>query len=301
MPARPSATHKSTEPLVSRPIDLKQPENASPQFQMLQGMHEAFARSLSIVLSPFLQSEIQVNLSGIRLTTIADFQRTLPNPSCFITLRLHPAPEKAVLCFDCPTALTMLDLLLGGTGSPLAAQRELTEIEVSLFEEISCVVVRSLGEAWQSVKPVELAVESLGNDPAQLAYPDPATPVLRISFDLPFAAQTGRIEIAAPCSFFDVATAERDPQQMEGASSPVNVERNARLLEDAEVEVEVHLLGARLRFGDLLALRQGQVVRFDHALSAPVRGLVNGDLTFVGHVLSSGHKRAFQVEEISTR
>src|SRR5664279_1714721 len=116
MPARPS--HKSTEPLVSRPIDLKQPENASPQFQMLQGMHESFARSLSIVLSPFLQSEIQVNLSGIRLTTIEDFQRSLANPSCLITLRLHPEPEKAVLCFDCSTALTMLDLLLGGNGIP---------------------------------------------------------------------------------------------------------------------------------------------------------------------------------------
>ncbi len=75
------------------------------------------------------------------------------------------------------------------------------------------------------------------------------------------------------------------------------MERNARLLEDAEVELEVLLEGTHLSFGDLRALRQGQVVRFDHGLNQPLRGVVNGDLTVIGHVLSAGNKRAFQVEE----
>ena len=54
-------------------------------------------KSLSNVLSTFLQSEIQTNLAGINVTTAADFQENLANPSCLIKLRLHPAQERMIL------------------------------------------------------------------------------------------------------------------------------------------------------------------------------------------------------------
>jgi flagellar motor switch protein FliM len=300
MNSRQPGTPKGVEHPVLQALDLSQQPNVSPQFQMLQGMHETFARSLSNVLSPFLQSEIQVNLAGIRLTTMGDYQNTLPNPSCLLTLRLHPEPERVVLCLDCSTVLSLLDLLLGGTGSSLSASRELTEIEWSLLEEISRVIVRCLGESWQSVKSVEFVVESLGSDPSQVPYPDSTRSALRISFELRFAEQTGHFEIAVPCSFFEATALAPDTQQVEEAFSPVDVERNAHLLEDAEVELEVHLQGARLTFGELRALQQGQVIRFDHALHEPVRATVNGELSIAGHILSSGRNRAFQLEEISS-
>jgi len=75
------------------------------------------------------------------------------------------------------------------------------------------------------------------------------------------------------------------------------MERNARLLEDAEVELEVRLEGPRLSFRDFLALQQGQVVKLDHALNATVRAVVNGDPSLTGHILRAGQKRAFQVGE----
>ncbi len=285
---------------VSKALDLGEQGNVSPQFQMLQGMHETYARSLSNVLSPFLQSEIQATLAGIRLTTIGDYQRALPNPTCLLTLRLHPEPERVLLCLDCATVLSLLDLLLGGSGSPQSASRELTEIEWSLLEEISRVIVRCLGESWQSVKPVEFVVESLGSDPSLTLYPDPTRSALLISFGLRLPEGTGHFEIAVPCSFFEATAPARGPQEAEDALSPVDIERNAHLLENAEVELEVHLDGARLTFGELMALQQGQVVRFDHAVHEPVRGIVNGELSFPGHILSSGRRRAFQLEEMSS-
>ena len=77
-----------------------------------------FARSVANVLSTFLQSEIQVELAGTQLTTAGEFRRTVPNPSCLIVLRLHPGPETMMLYLESATALTLLDLLLGGTGTP---------------------------------------------------------------------------------------------------------------------------------------------------------------------------------------
>jgi len=288
---------------VLRPLDLSHQETSTPQFRMLQSIHEAFARSVSNALSTFLQSEIQVKLAGTRLTTAGEFQKTVPNPSCLILLRLHPGSEAMMLYLESATALALLDLLLGGAGTPFSAPRELTEIEWSLLEEISRTILRSLGESWQIIKPVEFVVESMGSDPDLMACPEPTRSDLRVSFEMQIAGQFGRFEIAVPISFFAAATAAPLPQVIaKDLASQAEIERNARLLEDAEVELEVRLEGPRLSFRDFLALQQGQVVKLDHALHAPVRAVVNGDPSLTGHILRAGRKRAFQVgETLSTQ
>ena len=44
------------EDQVLQPLDLSHQETSTPQFRMLQSIHEAFGRSLSNALSAFLQS-----------------------------------------------------------------------------------------------------------------------------------------------------------------------------------------------------------------------------------------------------
>jgi flagellar motor switch protein FliM len=119
-----------------------------------------------------------------------------------------------------------------------------------------------------------------------------------LSFELQLTSQLGHFEIAVPSSFFAPATIAHVPQEIVAdVASKVDIARNARLLEDAEVELEVRLEGPRLSFKDFLALRQGQVVKLDHALNAPVLAVVNGDPALTGHILGAGRKRAFQVGE----
>lgn len=297
MNLRPPDSGRTTQQPALRALELGQ-QDSSPQFRKLRSLHDTFAKSLSNVLSTFLQSEIQANLAGISVTTAGEFQNNLANPSCLIKLRLHPEQDRMILHLDSSTVLTLLDLLLGGSGQPLPEPRELTEIEWSLLEEISRVMMRCLGESWQVVKPVEFVVESLSSDPSLTPCPDPALSVLRISFDLQLAEQAGHFEIAVPRSFFDALTPAQESQELVSeAPSQGDRERNARLLQDAEVELEVLLEGTHLSFRDLRALRQGQVVRFDHGLNQALRGVVNGDISLIGHVLSAGSKRAFQVEE----
>ena len=286
-----------TGKIAGQRLDLGQ-QDSTPQFRKLRSVHEIFAKSLSNVLSTFLQAEIQANLAGMSVTTAGEFQKNLANPSCVIKLRLHPEQERMILYMDSATVLTLLEIFLGGIGQPSPAPRELTEIEWSLLEEISRVMMRCLGESWQVIKPVEFVVESLNSDPSLMPCPEPALSVLRIAFDLELGEQSGHFEMAVPRSFFDVPAPAADaPELTADTPSPLDRERNALLLEDAEVELEVLLEGTHLSFGDLRALRQGQVVRFDHGLNQPLRGVVNGDLTVIGHVLSAGNKRAFQVEE----
>jgi flagellar motor switch protein FliM len=202
-----------------------------------------------------------------------------------------------ILHFASSTVLGLLELLLGGTGSaPPAASRELTEIEWSLLEEVVRVLVRVLGGAWRPIIAVEFEVESLGSDPAALPCADGAPALVRIGINLQWGEQTGNFELAVPRALFETA----GPAEQQEVSMPepdqADFKRNLGLLENAQVELEVRLQGPTLAVAEILALKAGQIITFDYSLQKSLHGLVNGDLTIMGHIVSAGRKRAFQVE-----
>lgn len=279
-------------------IELGRQDVAGPELKLLRSVHEAFVREFSTSLSSFLQAEIVASLGEISFIEAADFRNALSSPSCLIMLKLFPRQERMVLHFGSSTVLGLLELLLGGTGSdPLAASRELTEIEWSLLEEVVRVLVRALGEAWQPIAPVEFVVESLGSDPAALLFPDPAPALVRVGFTLQWGQQTGNFELVVPRALFET-TGPADGQPMASTPEPdqANLKRNLDFLENAQVELEVRLQGPTLAITEILALAAGQVITFDYSLQKSIHGLVNGDLTIMGHIVSAGRKRAFQVE-----
>jgi len=279
-----------------QPLDLGGQNTSGRRFKVLHGVHEAFARSLETGLSSFLQGEIPVSLREMRGITAGDYRDSLQNPDCLISLKIHPRTESMVLRFESATAITLLELLLGGKGDSLAEGRDLTEIEWSLLEEIVRVVARSLGEAWRTFLNVEFEVESLGSDPMGLPCPDPMRPMLRIMFELQLNGQTGSFELCVPQAFFD-AVAPSNEAFLPAAAEPAqaDVQRNLKLMENSVVDLVVSLRGPKLEFQELANLRPGQVLILDYPLGKPVSASANGAIDLTGHIVSSGRKRAFQV------
>jgi flagellar motor switch protein FliM len=281
-------------------LALGRQDAAGPQLKLLRSVHEVFARELSTSLSSFLQSEIVASVGEIGFVEGADFRNSLPTPSCLITLKLFPRQERMILHFHSSTVFSLLELLLGGTGRGLpAASRELTEIEWSLLEEVVRVLVRALGGSWQPIVAVEFEVESLGNDPTALPCPDPAPALARVGFILQWGEQTGSFELAVPRALFETAGPPAEQQEVPMTEPDrADFRRNIGLLENAQVELEVRLQGPMLAVTEILALKAGQVITFDYSLQKSLHGLVNGDLAIMGHIVSAGRKRAFQVEQL---
>jgi flagellar motor switch protein FliM len=276
------------------------PGREVPQLRQLQSVHENFARALSASLSSYLQAEIQATLGAISPVTAGDFLGALNAPACVIRLQLHPRAESMILHLHRSAVFNLLELLLGGKGGPAPAEaRELTEIEWSLLEEVVRVVVRALGDAWHPLHEVEFRVESLENDPAMLAVPDPALQLVQIAFTLQLGQEEGAFQLGVPQSFFEPAAAAVPEKEARGIAPPEeDVQRNLELLSEAMVDLEVVLDGSTMMFGELAALKTGQVLTFDYSLGKPLRALVNGAIGMPGHVVSAGRKRAFQVEEL---
>jgi len=280
-------------------LDVGQPNPSNPRFRVLRAIHEQFAPNLATALSAFLRSDLEVSLQDLSVQSSGGFRAALPSPTCFMVFRLHPRDERMYLHLNCATVFVLLEFLLGGkAGSEPAVARNLTEIEWSLLEEIVRVMVRPLGEAWKVFAPVEFEVESLVSEPGLLPDNDPnhppGQPLIRLAFDLRYGEQRGLLEIAVPQSFFDGPEGSSEEQEPEHATES-GFRHRLMLLEAVPVSLEIRMDGPLLPVADLMSLKPGQVIKLDHPLDRPVRGVVNGALTMEGTVVSSGTKRAFQV------
>ena len=293
---------------LSRPgakqFEVGQPNAANPRFRTLHAVHERYASSLATALSAFLRSEFQVSFESFSVQTSGGFQAALPSPTCLMVLRLHPRDERMYLHLNCATVFGLLELLLGGKCGPEpVAPRNLTEIEWSLLEEIVRVMVRPLGEAWKLFATVEFEVESLVSEPGLLAQGDlnessnqPLNqPMISLAFDVRCGEHSGLLEIAAPQSFFDAAGTTPERKKASADAAEPDARQKLALLDEATVSLDVLLEGPLLPVADLMNLKLGQVIKLDHPLDQPLRGVVNGALSMEGAVVSSGKKRAFQV------
>ena len=286
----------------ARQFEVGQPNTTSPRFRTLRAVHERFAPSLATALSAFLRSDFQVTLQDLSVQTSGGFLSALPSPTCLMVFRLHPRDERMYLHLNCSTVFALLELLLGGkSGTQPATLRNLTEIEWSLLEEIVRVMLRPLGEAWELFATVEFEVESLVSEPSLLSPSDQGrpvnTPLIRLAFDLRCGEHSGLLEIAVPQGFFDGAGNSQEQKGSPEALEP-DTRQKLALLDHAGVSLEVRLDGPLLVVADLMNLKPGQVIRLDHPLERPLRGVVNGALSMEGAVVNSGKKRAFQIARL---
>jgi flagellar motor switch protein FliM len=289
------------------PITLGRQGSDDPRQRQLRGVHENFAEALSGSLSAFLQTEIGVQLEKIALLTAADFHRTLRTPSGVISFQLEPLADRAILALDCSTVFSLLELLLGGSlssenpGAGQGQQRNLTEIEWALLEEVVRVLVASLGEAWKTFHAVEFKVLTLENDPGLMPVPDPARPLLQLSFTLRLGGQDKSFQIAVPQTFFEGAAGPDEALPAHGADNlqhDASPQHKLELLGEANVDLEVILEGPAIALRELAGLKAGQVVRFDYPLQKPLRAVVNDTIPIPCQIVNAGRKRAFQVERL---
>ncbi|MGI8742246.1 MAG: FliM/FliN family flagellar motor switch protein, partial [Bryobacteraceae bacterium] len=74
--------------------------------------------------------------------------------------------------------------------------------------------------------------------------------------------------------------------------------RVLRLIKAAEISLDGRLEGPKLTVEDLMELAEGDVLAFDFPVEKPLNLMVNGSLKFRGNVVTTGRKRAFQIEQV---
>jgi flagellar motor switch protein FliM len=283
-------------------FDFRRPDRIpKSQVRAIHLLHDTFVRNLVSSLSAYLRSYLIINLVSVEQLSYGEFLDGLPSPTCIVSLGLNPYDGNGALELNPSLVFPILEMLMGGTGkSTTTIQRDITEIEQKLLDGILRIILHDLREAWKSVTDVDFTIEAMETEPQLLRLLAPNEAVVSIGIEVRIGETVGMMNIAMPSIVIKMMRQKFDQQWTvrKTRASEAEQARVLRLLRQATVTLEARMEGPTLSVEDLLALDEGHVLTFDYPVERAIELLVNDTPKFIGHVVTTGRKRACQVETL---
>ena len=283
-------------------FDFRRPDRIpKSQVRAIHLLHDTFVRNLVSSLAAYLRSYLTVNLVSVEQLSYAEFLDGLPSPTCIVQLGLSPYDGYGVMELNPSLAFPILEMLLGGTGKGSGnIQRDITEIEQKLLDGLFRIILHDLREAWKGVTAVDFTIEAMETEPQLLHLLAPNEAVVSIGVEMRIGESVGMMNIAMPSIVIKMMRQKFD-QQWSVRKTHANASEQVRVLRtlrEGTLQMEARLEGPTLAIRDLLNLSEGHLLTIDYPVERPVELLVNGTHKYTAQMVSTGRKRACQVESV---
>jgi flagellar motor switch protein FliM len=284
--------------------DFRRPDKFSKEhIRAIQNIHETFARVTASSLSSYLRSTTTVSLSSIEQVVYDEYVHQLQNPTLVNLVELQPLSGRIVVEMNMNIGLAMLDRMMGGTGQVTQRRNELTDIEMALLRSLGATVAAGLRDGWTAVADLQpVLVETVLNaDLVQAALPGDIAALLL--FEIHTLGLSGTISICVPHPVIEPLMDRLNTQAWFSSSSRKSGSENDRLklaetIRDARLPISVELGSTVVTIGELLDIREDDVIRLDRNQEAELPIRAGKRARFLGRPGTLGGNRAVQVTGI---
>jgi flagellar motor switch protein FliM len=265
--------------------------------ELVRLANETLARELSISLSAFLRTSVTATHTTAGEISFGEFP-VADCKACFGLALVRPDDRKLILVLEYSVLLPLVGIALGAkAGSFGSVDRKPTEIELQVVGLLCRMILSDAYRSWVPLMKTPLETVSLEFEPAPSRILPATDPVFAARFDLTTGDLVGQLTLMVPPDLFATVVAEEEPTVPEKVETSVSVEATLDLLLGGQVAMQVWLEGSEMRLGDLLRLQEGQIVRLDHPVERAAVCTLNGVSSFSGQIVSTGQRRAFQLED----
>lgn len=300
----PSSAPPTTSGLTDRNVklyDFRRPDRFSKEhIRAIQNIHEAFARVTASTLSSYLRSATTVSLSSIEQVVYDEYIHQLASPTLVNLVELQPLSGRIVVEMNMNLGLAMLDRMMGGPGQPQARRTELTDIEMALLRSLGGTLSGGLRDGWGMVADLQpILVETVLNaDLVQAALPGDIAALLL--FEVHTLGLSGTISICVPHPVIEPLMDRLNTQAWFSSSSRKVGSEDDRIklvdgLRDAPLPITVELGSTRITLGELLDIRQDDVIRLDRNVDSELPVRAGKRARFLGRPGTLGGNRAIQI------
>lgn len=271
-----------------KPYDFRRPSKFSKdQLRTLEMLHESFSRSLSLYLSSGLRTVVHCSIAGADQLPYGEYIQSVPIPSFIVVYTMESLNGTALLEIGNNIIFSMVDRLLGGPGRGIKKNRELTDIEMSIIEDIVDRILELLGEAWSSIistSPVRSGIET---NPQFIQQIVPLSSVVAlISFSIQIGdSASGFMNLCIPSEMLEAILPKLSARQWfsrRGSRQEEIIQRLKSKLENIEVPIVVELGTAEITFEELLNLKVGDIIKLDKLVMDPLLVKVGDQPKYLG-------------------
>jgi flagellar motor switch protein FliM len=284
----------------ARPFDFLRPSKFSKdQLRTIELLHDTFCRSAQTQLSAALRTMVEIEVVTADQVTYGEFVNSMPTPSLITIVTMEPLEGNAVLEVNLPIVFSVIDRLVGGSGTHRPRLRELTEIEHALVQGVLETLLAAFSEAWSTVVPARFRRVGTETNPQFAQIVAPSDMVVLSSFELRVGSQTGSLSLCVPYlvlepvmdrftarSYFSGSTAEPSEELRAGLTQELGT---------VSIPVSVELGQAELGVGDLLALAPGDVIPLSVAPGSDAVVRVGRRAAFTAQPGVRGRRSAVQI------
>src|SRR5436190_19345600 len=237
------------------------------QLELINSVHEGFARSLSNAVAAYLRFGFRATLVSAEHLSYREFLGGIPEVTYLASCMLPPLKARGMVHLDLAIAFPLIDLLLGGDGVVQPRTGEMTEIEEQVLESVMRIVCRELQTAWRAL-PLEFQFErrQYTSQAQQLMPVDERN--LCLSFEIVLNEFRGTMSVAIPAVLSGALLRQLSairPAENSSAGASGAVRQLRRLLPGCRFRVELGFQTSAAA-GELAALAPGKVLRLSRRI-----------------------------------
>jgi flagellar motor switch protein FliM len=267
----------------------------------LNAVNESFARRIAIALDAWLGTGVEVKPRGLDQRPVKEHVAALAPLTYVVPMTLSSAQTSMILEWDAKIVFALIEVLLGGTGAPGEDNRELSEIEEEIMQDVVALVARQIESAWhfpdlalspgRRIKPVMVQQYCQANERLAIA-----------KFEMELGPAKGFCQIVLPGAFMGVLIQQikKDEPQKKGSVKYFPRPNVRERILDCDIDVAAELPGLRVAVRDLVGLQPGSVLKLRAPVRQPGMLTVGGQGIFEAIPVRNGSQKAAQLGRRTT-
>ena len=283
--------------------DFKRPDKFSKeQIRTVSIMHETFARLTTTAMSAQLRSLVNVHVASVDQLTYEEFIRSIPNPTTLGIINMDPLKGSAVLEIDPAITFSIIDRLFGGKGEGTKVNRDLSDIEQSVMENIIVRILGNLREAWSQVIDLRPRLGQIETNPQFAQIVPPTEMVVLVTLETKVGEVEGMMNFCIPYLTIEPIISKLSAQYMYSSVRSGGTTENLNILKERlsmiGITVSAEIGNMNLTVRDVLSLRLGDVIRLpDVRIGDPMVLKIGTRDKFMCRPGVVGNKLAVQITE----
>ena len=273
------------------------------QIRTLSRIHENFARLLTSYFSAQLRTYVQISVMAVEQLSYQEYIQNVRKQSIMGVFEAAPLQGSMVMDFSPDIAYVMFDRLLGGQGTILEKNNNLTEIEISVIERVFSKSLDCFQEAWSSVLRLTPELKEIEVNPQFLTMSPPNETVILVKLNARIGEIEGFVNICLPHVVLEhilpKLSAKHWLANQKKAVETHELEALEEKLQGTKMEIKAVLGKSTIELGDFLNLKNGDVIRLNESYDAPVTLLVDNKMKFHAQPGVSKGRMAVQITEVT--
>jgi flagellar motor switch protein FliM len=282
--------------------DFKKPNRiTNEQFKAFSTLHDKMLRDLITDISAMLRKIVDIKLYSIEQMTYGEFILSIPQLTSLNTLSIKPLEGRIVI--ECNPAIShkiITELL--GSGAVSASDnldRELTEIEVEIFDHFYQLLVSHMYTVWDEVTTLNFKIESRDTNANAIQIISDHEIVLLVVLEITIDEESGFLSICYPISYIEpLLNKIVEKLFAEGKGKKISRKKDiTTLISGAKMNIESIMAETQLSVQEILNLKKDDIIVFNkNATSATNKIYINNKEKFIGLSGTSNQRKAIQIK-----